>query len=525
MRRFITTAVAVALMGGAALSAPAVADDQDRSIPPATAGVPVPSEPLQVSADPELELGKLSASDALATARRLVSGDARETDPPATLVLRELWLKRNKLRGAERRQADSLLARPSDGAGDRYGFGYTVPEAAPVCNARLCLHYVASGTDAPPSPEWPAHNLAVMDSVWTTTVDQLGYRAPLADGSKGGNALFDVYLKDLGGDLYGFCAPEKQVKNRTGSGFCVLDNDFAAAQFPNATPDENLVVTAGHEFFHAVQFAYDYAEDGWMAESTATWMEERIATQVNDNRQYLSLSQIFRPYLPLDFFSRSGGYQYGNWVFWEFLSTKYGTDIVRKAWEEAGSLKKDGGKYSITALQKVLKRKGGLTKNYADFAAGNLTPAVNFPEGGEYGFPKVRGGKKLSKGTRSKRFAVKIDHLASASYVFLPGKGLGGRKWKLSLAVTGPVKRTSPAAVVAVYLANGKRQAKRVRLNRSGDGRIKVSFDNRKVSAVAVTLVNGSTRYQCNKRTAVACGGRPLDDRARFAVAGRVVKR
>ncbi|PKH39057.1 hypothetical protein CXG46_15150 [Nocardioides alpinus] len=511
-------------MGGAALSAPAVAADQDQPTVPGTTGAPIPSEPLQVSDDPVRDLGKLSASDALAVARRVTSGSALPRDPSATLALRDLWLKRTQLRGTERRQADGLLARPSDGVADQYGFGYTAPEAAPLCNARLCLHYVNTGTDAPPSAEWPAHNLAVMDSVWTAIVDQLGYRAPLTDGAKGGSPQFDVYLKDLGGDLYGLCAPEKRVKKRTGSGFCVLDNDFATAQFPNATPDDNLVVTAGHEFFHAVQFAYDYAEDPWMMESTATWMEERIATTVNDNRQYLSLSQIYRPYLPLDFFSRTGGYQYGNWVFWEYLSTKYGTDIVKKAWDQAGSLKKDGGKYSITALQKVLKSKGGLTKVYSTYAAGNLTPAANFPEGAEYVFPKVRGGKELSKRKRSKRFGVKIDHLASASYVYLPGNGLDGRKWKLSLGVTGPVKRTSPAAVVVVHMGDGSRQTKRVKLNKRGDGRIKVSFDNRSVSAVSVTLVNGSTRYKCGGSSAVACGGRPLDDNARFAVKGRVVK-
>ena len=72
-----------------------------------------------------------------------------------------------------------------------------------------------------------------MDSVWSTIVDQLGYRAPLTDGTRGGSPLFDVYLKDLGGDIYGFCAGEKRVKKRTGSGYCVLDNDFAAAQFPD----------------------------------------------------------------------------------------------------------------------------------------------------------------------------------------------------------------------------------------------------------------------------------------------------
>jgi hypothetical protein len=525
MRRIVTTAVAIALTGGAVLSAPAVAADQARPSGPGTSGVPTPAEALELAPEPALPaFGESTASETLATARRVMAGNALPRDPSATLALRDLWLKKNRLRGHERRIADALLARPTDGVGDPQGFGYTVPEAAPICNTRLCLHYVPTGPDAPPSADWPAQNLAVMDAVWTQEVDQLGYRAPLADGAKGGSPLFDVYLKDLGGDIYGFCAGETRVKKRTGSGYCVLDNDFAAAQFPTGTPTDNLTVTAAHEFFHAVQYAYDYAEDPWMMEATATWMEERIATTVNDNRQYFPWSQVYAPYIPLDAFSRSSGYQYGNWTFWEYLSTKYGVGIVKKAWQQAGSLNSDGGKYSLTALQKVLKHKGGFAKVYSTYAAGNLTPAANFPEGAEYPTPKVRGAKKLSKGKRAKRYAVKINHLASASYVYVPGKGLGGKKWKLSLGVSGPVKRTSPAAVVVVHLTNGKRQVKMVRLNRGGDGRIRVSFDNRKVGAVSVTLVNGSTRFRCGKRTVLACGGRPLDDKLRFSVLGRVTK-
>ena len=42
-----------------------------------------------------------------------------------------------------------------------------VPEAAPVCNTRLCLHYVPTTADAPPSPDWVNQNLAVMDSIWS----------------------------------------------------------------------------------------------------------------------------------------------------------------------------------------------------------------------------------------------------------------------------------------------------------------------------------------------------------------------
>jgi hypothetical protein len=528
MRRIVTAVAALALVGGAALTAPAAADQptgQARPSGPRTSDVPTPAEALELLPEPALpEFGQDTPSEMLATARRVMSGNALPRDPSATLALRDLWMHRTELSGTERRQADRLLARPTDGVGDPQGFGYSVPEAAPLCNTRLCLHYVPTGPDAPPSADWPAQNLAVMDSVWSTIVDQMGYRPPLTDGARGGSPLFDVYLKDLGGDIYGFCAGETRVKKRTGSGYCVLDNDFAAAQFPTGTPTDNLVVTAAHEFFHAVQYAYDFAEDPWMMESTATWMEERIATAVNDNRQYFPWSQIYAPYLPLDLFIRNAGYQYGNWVFWEYLSTQYGTRIVNKAWNQAGSLKGDGGKYSITALQKVLKKKGGLTKVYAKFAAGNLTPAANYPEGAEYSSPKVRGAKRLSKGKRTKRYGVKVNHLASASFVYAPGKGLGGKKWKLAVGITGPAKATSPAAVVVTHLVNGKRQVKLVKLNRRGDGRTKVKFDNRKVAAVSVTLVNASTRYRCNKRTVLACAGKPLDDKQRFTLTGRVTK-
>ncbi len=526
MRRIVTTAVAIALMGSAALSAPAVAAGQGRPTAPHASGVPTPAEALDLApgrAQPTF--GSKGASQTLAAARRVTSGKARPQDPSATLVLRDLWMKRTQLRGTERRQAKGLLARPTDGASDPLGFGYTVPEAAPLCNTRICLHYVPVTADAPPSPEWPAQNLAVVDSVWSTIVDQLGYRAPLTDGAKGGSPLFDVYLKDIGNQgFYGYCVPERRVKKKTASAYCVLDNDFSAAQFPNGTPGDNLAVTAGHEFFHAVQYAYDYAEDPWMLESTATWMEERIATQVNDNRQYFPWSQIYAPYIPLDAFSRSSSFQYGNWVFWEYLSTNYGISFVKKAWNQAGSLRGDGGKNSIAALQKLLRRKGGLTKVYATYAAGNLTPAVNFPEGAEYAQPKVRANTSLSRSKRAKRYAVRINHLSSASYIYRPGRGLGAARWKLSLQITGPIKRTSPAAVVVSFLTNGKRKVTMVRLNRGGDGHTRVKFSNRKVAAVSVTLVNASTRYQCGRRTLLACGGRPLDDKGRFAVLGRVTK-
>ena len=56
----------------------------------------------------------------------------------------------------------------------------------------------------------------------------------------------------------------------------VLDNDYKSRQFPTNTPVENMQVTAAHEYFHAVQFAYDITDDLWFLESTATWAEDEL---------------------------------------------------------------------------------------------------------------------------------------------------------------------------------------------------------------------------------------------------------
>lgn len=528
MRRFVTTALAVALAGTTVMAAPSVAADRDRPTPAGVAGSFDPRGVTDFTGAPALPgvvtSAEPTAAGSLGTARRLLSGNARPGDPSATIALRDLFMKRSQLRGEARRAADAMLARPTDGITDDQGFGYTVPEAAPVCNTRICVHYVPTTADAPPSAEWPAQVLAVMDSVWTTEVDQLGYRKPVGDGAKGGGKdVFDVYLKDIGNDgLYGFCAGEKRVKKRTASGYCVLDNDFSTAQFPTNTPIDNMTVTAGHEFFHAVQYAYDYAEDPWFMESTATWMEERIATAVNDNRQYLPASQIYSPQVPLDAFSQTNSFQYGNWVFIEYLSNRFGINVVNKFWKQAGTLKGDGDKYSITAIDKVLRRKGGFDKFYADYVAGNLTPAVNFPEGADYANGRIFGAKVLSKNKRSKRFGAKIDHLASQSYAFAPDPSLSNTKWKLALKVSGPARATSPMAMVVIYKTNGKRQVKTVRLNARGDGTKVVPFSSSKVGAVSISLINGSTRYKCGRDTVLACQGKPLDDNLRFAVKAKV---
>ena len=461
----------------------------------------------------------------LSTADRVLAGAARAGDPSASLALRDLWMARPDLVADDARRADALLARPSDGAADPFGNGYSVPSTR-SCSSKLCVHYVTSTADAPPSADWVDLTMQTLKRTWRVEVGRLGYRRPVPDGSRGGDGRLDVYLKDLGAGLYGYCAGERRSAGRTASGFCVLDNDYSPAQFPTGVrPEENLEVTAAHEFFHAVQYAYDYAEDPWMLESTATWMEERVADGVNDNRQYLPYSQLYAPYVPLDAFSATYGFQYGNWIFWEYLSQRFGKGFVRAAWDRAGSLRRDGGDYSVQALKALLRRRGGLTNVYAEFAGSTTVPGKTYSEGHAYADPEPLRVVSLTRAARAYREVVVVDHLSADSLRFVPDGGLGSRSWRLKVTVAGPARKTSPAAHLVVRRRGGGVDTMLVRLDRRGRAVVRAPFSARRVKAVTVTVVNASTRFDCRQRTQFACAGSARDDDRRFTVRARAVTR
>jgi len=235
---------------------------------------------------------------------------ARPNPRDATLILRDLVLRVGKLSGADRQRALAILARPTDatpGDPDRY----STPEATPVCATHVCIHYVTSTSDAVDAtdvrdgngvagangiPDYVDDALRVFESeVWGEEVTTRGFRAPKSDASSANDgtspsdptgAKFDVYLAEIGDEsLYGYCTTDDphwfpewdgHYTHFDASAYCVVDNDFDASEFPAHTPLENLEVTAAHELFHAVQFAYDYYEDAWFMEATATWAEDEL---------------------------------------------------------------------------------------------------------------------------------------------------------------------------------------------------------------------------------------------------------
>ena len=168
----------------------------------------------------------------------------------------------------------------------------------------------------------------------------------------------------------------------------------------------------------------------------------RSADSVNDNRQYLPIGQIQRPQVTLDTFAEPGVH-YGNWVWWEYLSSRFGNGIVRDVWSRLDANKGLPNMYSTEGLRAVLKSRGGFTTLFAAYAGANTVPAKSYAEGDKWPSAFISGGDVLGKSDRRAAFGASVDHMASRNYVVKPDRSLRG-KWRLRITVDGPNRASAP---------------------------------------------------------------------------------
>lgn len=429
---------------------------------------------------------------------------ARDAGRDATLVLRELRLQRDGLDAADRASADRMLVRPTSNRSR--------------CNPVVCVHW----RDGEATSGYVDQVAAVTKHV-VNAYRAAGYRAPRGDGARGGDARLDVYLDDLGADgLYGYCDTDvRPVGPYDTWAYCTLDDDYR--EFPFHTPIQNLKVTAAHELFHAVQFAYDYYEDAWFMEATATWAEDELYDDVDDNVQYLAQSPLAQPGRSLDRFV--GMRHYGDWILFRYLTERHRAaagglpTLVRDLWRRADAAAGGRDDYSVQAISHVLRARGsGLRTTFARFADANRRPARSYAEGRANRYPTapLAGQVRLTRAHRDSGWVKRrVDHLASATIGFPRDRRLtasGLRVW-----VDLPPTARGSGVVVTAYRASGRPIVRVPRLSADGDATTRIGFGGR-VERVEVTLANAGIRYRCGTGgSGFSCNGRSLDD-------GRVLK-
>ncbi|HEX4190229.1 MAG TPA: MXAN_6640 family putative metalloprotease [Marmoricola sp.] len=432
-----------------------------------------------------------------------------------TMTLRDLGEALPSLSGSQRTQAQGFLARPTDG-GDQVcdgGSGCPDPVISLTANStyatpdgHFLIHYTTLGSNAA-DPAWVEDQVApVLEHVWATEVTAMHYRAPLSDSATisaiGGNpdGKMDVYLAELGEDgLYGYTYSDTP-QNRVEAPFLVLDNDFAVSQF-GAAPTRSLDVTVAHEFFHAIQFAYDAHQDTWLMEGTAVWMEDQVYPTINDYLQYLPDSQIVNPRTSVD--SQADYNVYGSVTFWRYLSDRLKTQtIIQQVWNHAAV--SDGNHNAIQAVTGALAaHHRSFTSEFGQYGAWLTLPAGTYTDRSpmlswlgahRYSVGYWAAGTLTRHSPASKNLSVRLNHLSTAPLLLRAGASLSAKS-RLKITVDGPNRSHGTQARVQIRYKSGRVIIYSVPLGARGNGTKVLSFNHKKIASAVVTLTNASSGY------------------------------
>jgi hypothetical protein len=281
-----------------------------------------------------------------------------------------------------------------------------VVEAHGSASGHFLVHFTKAGKNAvPPAdgdasgvPDFVEEVASVYDEVYTRYHGDLGFRTPVSDEAiptdNGGDGRFDVYLVDFAGVGDGiFRTDGCDAKNpEVCSGYMVQENDYAGYGYPSTTIANRIL--GSHEYFHAVQAAYDTNQGSVANEGSAVWATEKFDPSLEDFEGFISgyLKNTDRTLTeplpgPVDPFS------YGVAIFFQFLDERYGETMVRSLWErcENGAFGEASPDW-FTALDPMLAAEAGssFAEAFVEFAEWNLftgsvaDPDRSYADGADY---------------------------------------------------------------------------------------------------------------------------------------------
>jgi hypothetical protein len=233
-----------------------------------------------------------------------------------------------------------------------------------------------------------------LERSWGTEITDFGWPAPPFKSGAGG--LFHVRIDRLGSGLYGYVTnsgataglvgnnPNTSWPDHDAYASCmVLNRDYRG--FPSP-PLQSLQSTAAHEFNHGIQFGEGALTgvdkpDTVFVEGGATWMEDEVFDNSNDNYFYLwpDLGASMGEY---------PGFPYPYWVTFRAMTEPYGTtvsgggeDVMQSLWEQTS--RENAG--NLAALNNALVAEGSsLAASFHDAA---ITIRFSAQCGGGYVYP------------------------------------------------------------------------------------------------------------------------------------------
>lgn len=211
--------------------------------------------------------------------------------------------------------------------------------------------------------------LAACEESWWSYVIEQDWPEPLSDNLAGSDSLIDVYVIDLGENVFGYAMHEDLPDQPGKTGFIVIDSHIQGRN--GLTGLEILKSTIAHEYHHLIQFSYGYR-------SEATWFMEQLAMMEEHHAfgDIFNTLQELNRYLPIyteHAYRRldtcNGAFEYGAWLWPQFISERYGMEIIIDAW----SIWRDEQLSMLAALDRSLGNSGvSLSDAVAQWAVWNI---------------------------------------------------------------------------------------------------------------------------------------------------------
>lgn len=319
-------------------------------------------------------LARFGFDAANARALRQMSGEGAHAERCRTHLYRSLKRDWSELEPATQGALAKYVARPV--LSDRASFvspggHFTIHYATTTASGALTSD-VPDLTDGDNDrvPDWVETVADAFEQVYSVQVGAMGYRPPPG-------ARYDVYLRDLVPErAFGFTSDDGQpaFPGTSASSYIEIDRAFTDPIYDRANlfePVELLLITAAHEFHHAIQFGYNYYFDFWYAEMTATWIEDEVFDSVNQLYRYLPYYLDSVSSVPIN--APLGlNTEYGRWIFNRYLEERYSSGFVKSSWVKLGGMAAPRGEGDIPMLpvlaEAVRERGGNLSADFLGFA-------------------------------------------------------------------------------------------------------------------------------------------------------------
>lgn len=369
------------------------------------------------------------------------------------------------------------------------------PES-PACSENYCVHWVPTTRDAPHlndrdgdgAPNFVEQVLKTAEHSHKVYVERLGWRPPLPDGDKGGDARTDFYLfnTDLNTRAAALALSDGQRGEhpRHQSGWMILDDDYDDPLFHGDSPKRVLEYYVPHELHHIFQIGYDLYFDGWAYEATAEW----ITSVAYPHPRFFAFTGALAETTTQPMY-RAGyrAYSLSTWNAW--VARRVDASVIRRVWERADRLPRASGHHSLElydrAIRRVSRDRTTFAREFARYAAATAEWSPKDFEAGNFFADIEREGPLPAGGD-----AATLD-LGQAAWAMYDVRRVEADASRVALSVS---VEPGTASAIALVGARGSRVESEIEdLERGGSATVSLSVPRGGFDRVTAVLINTET--------------------------------